>query len=136
MQQVTVDLEDIARRLDKIESHLRDLTLTGGRCHTSLIGWAEISAYVGKSPDTLRRYRTRTAFPAIRFGSRVMSTTDLISAWLLEYDARRRRRGKGYAKGKVIATGKEQMDMPVMRGQEDRQGNDSRRGARHIPEKM
>jgi len=122
-----VDLEDIAKRLDRIESQLRDLTLTGGRCHTSLIGWSAISAYVGKSPDTLRRYRTRTAFPAIRFGSRVMSTTDLISAWLLEYDARRRRRGKGYLKGNMIATGKEQTNMPVMRGQEDRTVTSSRR---------
>jgi len=43
-----------------------------------------------------------------------MSTTDLISAWLLEYDARRRQRGKGYLKGKVIAGKKEQTNVPIM----------------------
>jgi len=117
-----VNLEDIARRLDRIESQLRDLTLTSARSHTSLIGWSAISAYVGKSPDTLRRYRTRTSFPAIRFGSRVMSTTDLISAWLLEYDARRRRRGKGNPWGKIgnkKANKKEQKNVSAVREPED-----------------
>jgi len=133
---VTVDLEDIAKRLDKIESQLRDLTLTSARSHTSLIGWAAISAYVGKSPDTLRRYRTRTAFPAIRFGSRVMSTTDLISAWLLEYDARRRSMGKGYAKGKVLASKKEQPNVPEVREQGNQPLASARRFERHIQENM
>jgi len=44
-----------------------------------------------------------------------MSTTDLISAWLLEYDALRRARGKGYLKGKVLASKNDDTNMPVMR---------------------
>jgi len=128
-----VNLEDIAERLDMIEVQLRDLTLTSARSHTSLIGWSAISAYVGKSPDTLRRYRTRTAFPAIRFGSRVMSTTDLISAWLLEYDARRRRRGKGYTGG-MIANKKEQPNVSEVRGPEHSPTDTGKeRDGDHIP---
>jgi len=98
---VTLSMDDLAERLDRIEAQLQELTLSAAGGHTMLIGWEKIAAFTGKRPDTLRRYRNKTAFPVVRWGSRVATTTDLISAWLLEYDARRRARGKGKPWGKI-----------------------------------
>jgi len=113
-----VNLEDIAERLDRIEAQLQQLTLSAAGGHTMLIGWEKIAAFTGKRPDTLRRYRDKTAFPVVRWGSRVATTTDLISAWLLEYDARRRAMGKGKAWGKIgnrKANRKEKPSVPEVR---------------------
>jgi len=132
--------DDVTERLERIEGELARVTALLRRIATDksprmLAGWSEIADYCGKSRRTLQRYQRSCGLPVFRWGSRNYTSAPLLDDWLMSYDRARRRR-KDKEKGKVIATGKEQMDMPVMRGQEDRQGNDSRRGARHIPEKM
>jgi len=132
-----VNLEDIAHRLDRIEAQLQELTQRAAGGHTMLIGWEKIAAFTGKRPDTLRRYRDKTAFPVVRWGSRVATTTDLISAWLLEYDARRRARGKGKAWGKIgnkKANKKEKPNVSEVRQLEDTpRRSETGRFESHIP---
>jgi hypothetical protein len=65
-----------------------------GPATSLLIGWSQISSYTHKSQEQLRRYRKNFAFPAPRWGKRVVSSPALIDQWLLEYMRIQRQMGK------------------------------------------
>ncbi len=62
-----------------------------------LRGWAQISAYCGKSPCQLRRYWAREQLPIARWGRNVYSDRAAIAAWLLAREKYRRARKRELA---------------------------------------
>ncbi len=59
------------------------LHMTAAPPRLFLVGWREITAAVGKSARSLRRYRVKENFPVMRWGRSVISSHELIQTWLL-----------------------------------------------------
>jgi hypothetical protein len=88
-------LAAIEAKLDALTTILtprshRDLTARVGGGMGLLVGWAEISRYCRKAPDTLKRYARREGFPAYRWGRHVYSAPEAITCWLYAREPFRR----------------------------------------------
>lgn len=59
---------------------------------TALSGLSEIAAYIGRSPNTLRRLITCEDFPAVKIAGEWTSDTAEITRWRRERIRGRRRR--------------------------------------------
>ncbi len=56
---------------------------SAGTTDALLMGWIEISAYMRRSIDTVRRYARLGGLPVTRFGYNVVISRQLIDTWLL-----------------------------------------------------
>ena len=85
-------------RLEAKVDNLAALVKANGLLHMTaepprlfLVGWREITAAVGKSARSLRRYRVKENFPVMRWGRSVISSPALIQTWLLARERCKRR---------------------------------------------